>query len=85
MIRRKEYTEEMKKLHKEARLKKCSNKNGVSVRKFVLENNIDVRDIAEKCGVTYKTAKNWVDGKQWPSTRYRYHIAINFGFNFMLK
>ena len=74
--------EEMRKLHKKARLKKCSNKKSVSFREFVLEKNIEVEDIAKKCGVAYSTARNWVKGNQWPSTRYRYHIAINFGFKF---
>ena len=72
----------MRKLRKKAVLVKPRNKNGVSFRKFVLENNIDVKDIAEKCGVTRNSAKKWADGKQWPSYRYTLMIRINFGYNF---
>jgi len=82
MSRQTEYNKEMRRLYNEAKLIKCSNKNGVSFRNFVLENNIDVKDIAEKCGVTYQSAKKWADGKQWPSYRYTYKIAINFGYDF---
>ena len=72
----------MNELHKKARLVKPRNKKGVSFKEFVLEQKIDVKDIAEKCGVTRNSAKKWADGKQWPSTRYRYHILINFGYDF---
>ena len=82
MSRQWEYYKEIKKLHKEARLVEPINKNSVSFRKFVLENNIDVKDIAEKCGVTRNSAKKWADGKQWPSYRYTLMIRINFGYNF---
>jgi transcriptional regulator with XRE-family HTH domain len=76
------YPHEMRKLRKKAILVKPRNKNGVSFRKFVLENNIDVKDIAEKCKVTRNSAKKWADGKQWPSYRYTLMIRINFGYNF---
>jgi hypothetical protein len=82
MKRWKKYYLETKKMWKEARLVEQRNKEGVSFRDFVLDNKIDVKDIADKCKVTQITVKKWINGKQWPSFRNRLMIKINFGYQF---
>ncbi len=82
MKRWKKYYLETKKMWKEVRLVEQRNKEGVSFRDFVLDNKIDVKDIADKCKVTQITVKKWINGKQWPSFRNRLMIKINFGYQF---
>ena len=54
----------------------------ICFKKFICEKNISIKKIAKICGVTNGAARNWIEGKNWPTQKNIMKIAIKTGFDY---
>ena len=57
----------------------------ICFQKFIFDRNISIKEIAKICGVTTRTARNWVKGKNWPLQKNILKIGIKTGFDYNMR